>query len=190
MAHGAKRGSSRQNRRECAPRGKTRGGGSASNGVNRGAGRGKTRGAAALPDGSVKSPAEFSAKFLAVGQLPASMRKIGDEMSKKLGIRWTEIPDVPDADVKTAVRRESDMLLERIDKKDYVVLFDLGGENHPAALREAFSRPNAVFVVGGSNGFDDRVRARANLRISVSDFTYPHALFRLAVLEILSSLIF
>lgn len=128
------------------------------------------------------------AKFIAVGRLPSEMQKICDEMSKRLGVRWMEIPDVSDKDTKTAVRRESDMLLERINKKDYVVLFDLGGEREPAAIKEALKRANPVFVIGGSNGFDERIAARADMRISVSELTYPHALFRITLLEIISNL--
>lgn len=126
-------------------------------------------------------------KCIAVGKLPVVMQKICDERSKQLGIRWTEVPDVSDKDAKTAVRRESDMVLERIDKKDYVVLFDLYGKKDISAVKAAMSRANPVFVIGGSNGFDERVKMRANVRISLSDLTYPHALFRLTVLELFSN---
>lgn len=138
---------------------------------------------------SRKSPAGGAfqnMKFIAVGKLPAAMQRACDVKSRELGIRWTEVPDVSDKEIGTAVRRESDMVLERIDKKDYVVLFDLSGKNDASALRTAMNRANPVFVIGGSNGLDERVRARANLRISLSGLTYPHALFRLTVLEIFS----
>ncbi len=40
-----------------------------------------------------------------------------------------------------------------------------------------------VFVVGGSNGLSADVKKRADLRISFSEMTFPHQLFRVVLLE-------
>ncbi|MDO4753663.1 MAG: 23S rRNA (pseudouridine(1915)-N(3))-methyltransferase RlmH [Bacillota bacterium] len=121
-------------------------------------------------------------KLIAVGKLSSAMEKICAEMSEKSGVEVIVLPDEPDKDVKSALRRESDAILERIDEKDYVVLFDLHGKKMTEAIRNL---PDLVYVIGGSNGVDERVKARANAKISVSGLTYPHGLFRLLSLEII-----
>lgn len=40
-----------------------------------------------------------------------------------------------------------------------------------------------VFIIGGSNGLDDRVKSLSNLRLSMSDMTFPHHLARVIIAE-------
>ena len=40
-----------------------------------------------------------------------------------------------------------------------------------------------VFAIGGSYGFDENIRQRADDCISFSKMTFPHQLFRVIVLE-------
>ena len=42
---------------------------------------------------------------------------------------------------------------------------------------------NIVFVIGGSNGIDPRVKALSNYKLSFGNNTYPHGLFRGILLE-------
>ena len=44
-------------------------------------------------------------------------------------------------------------------------------------------KSDICFIIGGSNGFDDRVRNASDLRLSFSDFTFPHQLMRVVLLE-------
>ena len=53
-----------------------------------------------------------------------------------------------------------------------------------AAMENAYLRtPEITFVIGGSEGFDDRVRGKADLRISFGRVTFPHQLMRLILTE-------
>lgn len=88
------------------------------------------------------------------------------------------------------VRRESDALIKTFRGGEYIVLCDVGGELMDSEglsrlLDSVFlSGKSAVrFVIGGSCGVDERVRAAADKRISFGRFTYPHQLMRVMLLE-------
>lgn len=40
-----------------------------------------------------------------------------------------------------------------------------------------------TFVIGGSYGIDDSVKSMANLKLSISDMTFPHTLCRVLLVE-------
>lgn len=98
-----------------------------------------------------------------------------------------QITELPDECGDGAIKKESDAILKKL--KGYVVLCDLGGKQvsspELAELMEKayLSSPEITFVIGGSEGFDDRVRASANARIAFGKVTYPHQLMRLILTE-------
>ena len=74
--------------------------------------------------------------------------------------------------------------------KGYVIAMDIGGEKLTSpklsSLIENLSvSGNSVinFVIGGSYGLSDDVKKRADKKISFSDMTFPHTLFRLMLTE-------
>lgn len=95
-----------------------------------------------------------------------------------------EIPDYADAN---AVKKESDGLLAKI--RGYCILLDLKGKMVTSPeLSEIMDKayltsPEITFVIGGSEGVDERVRARADERIAFGKVTYPHQLMRLILTE-------
>lgn len=84
---------------------------------------------------------------------------------------------------------ESDRLLAKLDRDDFVALLDERGENvdSPGFARRVRSALDAsravVLVIGGAYGVDDRVRLRADFVWSLSKLVFPHQLVRLIVAE-------
>lgn len=85
---------------------------------------------------------------------------------------------------------ESAAILERIPKGSYVIALDVGGKRFSSeGLAEKIQdlalsgKSDLCFIIGGSNGFNDEVRRAADLRLSFSDFTFPHQLMRVILLE-------
>ncbi len=88
------------------------------------------------------------------------------------------------------INEESSEIIEHLPKSAYVIALDVKGK---AFSSEAFAgklselailgKSRIVFVIGGSNGYNDAVREIADLRLSFSEFTFPHQLMRVILLE-------
>ena len=113
------------------------------------------------------------------------------EYSKRLSrfckLDICELEDRAGAD---EIKKESDAILGSISAGEYVVLTDLRGESVSSEdlssiLDKAYSMGKSTvrFIIGGSNGVDDRVRRRADKVISFGKATYPHQLMRVILLE-------
>lgn len=95
------------------------------------------------------------------------------------------IDEVMDSNIK----QEGDLILKKLNDKDYVILLDISGSEMDSLefsqyIDKTFlSHSNITFVIGGSDGVDDRIRNRSNDRISFSKLTFPHQLFRVILLE-------
>ena len=85
---------------------------------------------------------------------------------------------------------ESRDILAHLPKGAFVIALDVKGQRLSSEdLASKISdlalegKSDICFVIGGSNGFDDSVRKAADLRLSFSDFTFPHQLMRVILLE-------
>ena len=87
------------------------------------------------------------------------------------------------------MKEEGDLILKNIKSGDFIVTMEIDGVN----LRsEEFAskidkwlmeRANITFIIGGSNGIDDRVKELSNFKLSFGKNTFPHGLFRGVLLE-------
>lgn len=125
-------------------------------------------------------------KILCVGKASKPFFRDGcDEYIKRLkafyDVAVVEIPEQP------TVKKECDELLKRMG--DRVVLLDIKGEQISSEALATFVKTELekadelTFVIGGSDGVDERVKAAANKRISFGAVTYPHQLARLLLCE-------
>ena len=108
----------------------------------------------------------------------------------------TQVVEVPDVDPakaggeRAAVEREGASILKVLPERAHVVLLAIEGtqrtsEGLSARLDDlALSGTSeVVFVIGGSCGVSDGVRARANETLSFGKITLPHNLARVVLLE-------
>ncbi len=127
--------------------------------------------------------------LLCVGKIKESYLTQGiAEYSKRLSRFCSfEIVELPDISGANEVQKESDALLNKI--KGYCILLDLKGKQLTSPqisdlMEKAYLvSPEITFVIGGSEGVDDRVRARADERVAFGNVTYPHQLMRLILTE-------
>jgi len=99
----------------------------------------------------------------------------------------TEIIELKDFATPDAVKKESDLILERLT--GYKILLDIGGktlsspEIAEVMERAYLSSPEVTFIIGGSCGVDERVRSACDFRLSFGRVTFPHQLMRLMLTE-------
>lgn len=85
---------------------------------------------------------------------------------------------------------ENGDILPHIPKGAYVVAMAIEGKKMPseglAKLLEDCAlggRSRICFLIGGSDGLPEDVKKKADLRLSMSDMTFPHHLARVMLLE-------
>lgn len=139
--------------------------------------------------------------LLAVGKLKEAYLRDGcAEYIKRLGAycvpRVAEQPEFrlaaspSPAEIANALSREGKALLGKIPAGSAVAALCVEGEMltsvQLAALLEGIAgggRSRAVFIIGGSHGLSQEVKAAAEYRLSLSRMTFPHQLARLMLLE-------
>ena len=98
--------------------------------------------------------------------------------------------DPSDKEIETALGKEAEEILERIPAGAYVIALcvegkKLSSEALAKQLRDvSLSGTSRVcFIIGSSNGLHPKVKQRADLRLSMSDMTFPHHLARVMLAE-------
>ena len=138
---------------------------------------------------------------IAVGKLREKFFEAAvNEYVKRLGrfakVRIVELSDQKIADkategqVRQLLEKEGGDILSKISSSQYVIALCVEGSKMSS---EAFAdkidsltlngKSDIVFVIGGSLGLDERVKKRADLKLSFSDMTFPHQLMRVILLE-------
>lgn len=105
-------------------------------------------------------------------------------------VKEERLPANPSAaDERNVVQAEGRSLLDKIGKSDYVIALDVKGrelssEEIAGRIAEiSFTHSSVAFLIGGSLGLSDEVKARADAKVSFGRITLPHQLARVVALE-------
>ena len=139
-----------------------------------------------------------SVTLLAVGKLKekhyiAACEEYLKRLRAYASVTVTELPERPaDTEVEIAkgLAAEAELIERAIPKGSFfIVLTPEGTMLSSEGLAEKLQTLNVggesrlCFLIGGSNGIDERIKRRADLRLSMSKMTFPHHLARVMVLE-------
>jgi 23S rRNA (pseudouridine1915-N3)-methyltransferase len=110
-----------------------------------------------------------------VGRLPWAVRLVEVEPKGRY----------PAAELK---RREAELLLKAAPAAALVVALDEKGRAMDSAafaarLSRWRERTDLAFLIGGADGLDESVRARADVMLSLGPMTWPHMLVRVLLAE-------
>lgn len=126
-------------------------------------------------------------KIICIGKLKESYLKegINDYLNRINKYHKIELIELPDSNISN----EKDLILKKINPKDYIITLDIEGNNMPSIdlankLDKIFiTNPNITFIIGGSDGLHQEIKNLSNYGLSFSKMTFPHGLFRLILLE-------
>jgi|688.fasta_scaffold611625_2 23S rRNA (pseudouridine1915-N3)-methyltransferase len=134
-------------------------------------------------------------KIVTIGKVKQPFVEAGEEMylerlrSKvKLSFRELEpATNLPEPEMK---RAEGEAVLSEVQGQDLLVVLDERGEGMSS---EAFAKKlqrwmvsgksSLVFALGGAFGHDEKVRAKADLVLSLSPLTFTYQMARLILVE-------
>lgn len=122
------------------------------------------------------------------------------EYSKRLGaycrfelteLAEEKLPESPSQkEITAALEKEAAGIRKAIPSGAYIVALCVEGRQLSSpelakliAQRESSGKPRLCFIIGGSFGLAPEVKAMADLRLSMSEMTFPHHLARVMLAE-------
>ncbi len=139
--------------------------------------------------------------ILAVGKIKeAFYREAVAEYQKRLSrycrLEIVEVADEPvperasSAQEELIKEKEAQRILNRLRDNSFVITLEIAGkkldsEKFAKKLEDLAlaGKSQLVFIIGGSLGLHTSVSARADLKLSFSDMTFPHQLMRVILTE-------
>ena len=143
----------------------------------------------------------FDITLIAMGKLKEKFYlSAADEYTKRLGaycrFKLLELPEVrlPEdpspAEISAGLEKEAELILSKIPKGTWLCVFTPEGKELTSeALAQKLSevkisgKSSACFLIGSSFGMSQRIKDKADFRLSMSKMTFPHHLARIMVLE-------
>lgn len=126
----------------------------------------------------VKAMAEYEkriSRFCKINSIYISDRKIPDNAT--------------DGECTRILNSEGDDILKKISKSDFVIALCVEGSQLSSTelakkLQNIMQTSSTIdFIIGGSLGLSDAVKSQADLRLSLSEMTFPHRIARLVLEE-------
>ena len=142
----------------------------------------------------------LSVKIICVGTLKESyLREAVAEYSKRLSaycklsviqLKEARISDSPSQkEIDAALQSEAEMILSEMSPRAYKIAMcvegkQLSSEKLASKIEDISNTHSEIcFVIGSSHGLSEGVKSRCDMRLSVSEMTFPHQLLRVILLE-------
>ncbi len=100
------------------------------------------------------------------------------------------LPEKPsNSEIELALKKEAEMIFKKIPTGAEVIPLCVEGKGYES---EKFAQilgnfenmgKQIVFIIGSSYGLDESVKKLGNMKLSLSQMTFPHQLFRVMLLE-------
>lgn len=142
----------------------------------------------------------ISVKIISTGTLKEEyLRAAVAEYAKRLSgyckfsevvLRESKLPDSPsEREIAAALDAEAKNILAEIPPRAFKIAMCVEGKQLSS---EAFAKKisdvsmqssEIVFIIGSSHGLSDKVKFAADMRLSVSEMTFPHQLMKVMLME-------
>ncbi len=142
----------------------------------------------------------ISVKIISTGTLKEDyLRAAVAEYAKRLSgyckfsevvLKEAKLPDSPsEREIAAALDAEAKNILAEISPRAFKIAMCVEGKQLSS---EAFARKisdvsmqasEIVFIIGSSHGLSDKVKSVADMRLSVSEMTFPHQLMKVMLME-------
>ena len=127
-------------------------------------------------------------KILCVGKIKEEYLNelINDYLKRISKYHKIEIIELKDNPI---YEKEIEIILKNINPNDYNIALDIKGKalssiEFAKKLDKIFTiNSNITFIIGGSLGLNEEILSLVNERLSFSNLTFPHGLFRGILLE-------
>ena len=131
-------------------------------------------------------------KIICIGKIKENyLKEAINEYTKRLSkytkLEIIELEDEPI--IEKAKKIEAERIIKHIKENDYIITLEIEGnklsseELSKKIENTLITNSNITFIIGGSYGLDDSIKARSNYKLSFSNLTFPHQLFRVILLE-------
>ena len=108
---------------------------------------------------------------------------VNKEVSEKTAKEFIQpvSKEIVEENIELKIKKETKLILEKIPKNSHVIYLSLYGKKMDSIeFSKMLDVDNLTFIIGGSNGVDETYFLN---KISFSDLTFPHQLFRIMLVE-------
>ena len=110
---------------------------------------------------------------------------------KIIELEPNKLPEKPsDAEIKAALEAEGAKILANIPNNSFIIPLCIEGKQLDSVkfsekLEQiaVMGKTNVCFIIGSSFGIDEKIKQKGDLKLSMSEMTFPHQLARVMMLE-------
>ena len=133
-------------------------------------------------------------KIISIGSIKEQYLKDAIEEYKKRISKYTnleiiELKDEGLVEKSKALKLETEKIEKQLNGREYIITLEIEGKQLTSEEfankidQTLIENSNITFIIGGSYGLSEEIKAKSNLHLSFSKMTFPHQLFRVLLLE-------